>query len=293
MGNTDPSTKQNAGDKFAAQQAAAGRAEARGRRAFSGGSVIAVVIVVAALIVARMLTGNNSASSSGPQQLHGVALTKVIDLLTSVPASTLAAVGKGTSTPKSVAPVSAAPLTSGGKPEVLYVGAEFCPFCATERWAMVVALSRFGTFSGLGTVKSSTDSGEPYPGTPTLTFYRSSYASKYLVFTPVETEKVNDAPLQTLTPHQAALLQKYTGGNIPFVDFGGKYVVSGASYNPQVLQGMTWSQIAAALHRPSSAIARGADGTANMMTAAICKMTGNQPASVCGAAPITSLEGQL
>ena len=36
-------------------------------------------------------------------------------------------------------------LTSGGKPEILYVGAEYCPYCAAERWAMVVALSRFGT----------------------------------------------------------------------------------------------------------------------------------------------------
>src|SRR5205823_15010475 len=36
-----------------------------------------------------------------------------------------------------------------GKPEVLYIGAEYCPFCAAERWSLVYALARFGTFKGL------------------------------------------------------------------------------------------------------------------------------------------------
>ena len=40
-------------------------------------------------------------------------------------------------------------LTADGKPLVLYVGAEYCPYCAAERCAMVQALSRFGTFSNL------------------------------------------------------------------------------------------------------------------------------------------------
>ncbi len=45
-------------------------------------------------------------------------------------------------------------LVKDGKPEVLYIGA-YCPFCAAERWAAIVALSRFGTFSVLRTVHSS------------------------------------------------------------------------------------------------------------------------------------------
>lgn len=28
------------------------------------------------------------------------------------------------------------PLTAGGKPEVLYVGTEFCPYCAAENWVL-------------------------------------------------------------------------------------------------------------------------------------------------------------
>ena len=35
-------------------------------------------------------------------------------------------------------------------PEVLYLGAEYCPYCAAQRWTTIIALSRFGTWSGLG-----------------------------------------------------------------------------------------------------------------------------------------------
>ena len=74
---------------------------------------------------------------------------------TSVPASTLDTVGAGSGVTAPPEIKGGTPLTSGGKPEVLYMGAEYCPFCAAERWAMVVALSRFGTFSGLSTVHSA------------------------------------------------------------------------------------------------------------------------------------------
>jgi hypothetical protein len=52
---------------------------------------------------------------------------------------------------------------------------------------MIVALSRFGTFSGLSTTHSSSSDTDPY--TPTFTFYGSTYTSQYLNFTPVETTK--------------------------------------------------------------------------------------------------------
>ena len=119
-----------------------------------------------------------------------------------VPAATLAQVGAGSvTTPPAGSP--ATPLTSGGKPEMLYIGAEYCPYCAFERWGMIVALSRFGSFSGLRTMHSS--STDVYPNTPTWTFYKSSYTSKYLTFTPVEeTTNVPDGsggymPLQSPT----------------------------------------------------------------------------------------------
>jgi len=180
------------------------------------------------------------------------------------------------------------------------MGAEYCPYCAAERWAMIVALSRFGTFSGLSTVHSS--STDVFPNTPTWTFYKSTYTSPYLTFTPVETTtNVPDAnsplgyvPLQTSTSAQLALQTRYGGaqGTIPFIDFGNKYVISGASYSNQVLGKLSWSQIAADLHNPNSPVAEAVDGTANYITAAICKMTGNQPASAC-TSTVQSLESQI
>ena len=47
------------------------------------------------------------------------------------------------------APANARPLTSAGKPEVLYVATEYCPFCAAQSWPLIIALSHFGQFSGL------------------------------------------------------------------------------------------------------------------------------------------------
>jgi hypothetical protein len=69
--------------------------------------------------------------------------------------------------------------------------------------------------------------------------------------------------------------------------------VHGAQYDPQVLSGQTWAQLAAALKDPSSAVAKGADGAANMITATICKITNNQPSSVCTSPTIKTIQGQI
>jgi thiol-disulfide isomerase/thioredoxin len=288
--------QQNARERIAAQRAAARKQEIRNRFLITGGSVLVVVIVVVAFIVFKV-----SQNSSGSGGSNGTALpASVINDVTKVPASTLNAVGAGQVYPKSITSISAPKLTSGGKPEMLYIGAEYCPYCATERWAMAVALSRFGTFTGLRGIHSiSTDVD---PNTPTLTFYKSTYTSKYLVFMPVEETTVSKAALQTPTAAQQALLAKYDSppyvssteqGAIPFIDFAGQYLVHGAQYNPQDLQGKTWAEVASALNDQSSTIGKGADGAANTITAAICKITKDKPASVCGSSMIKSLQGQL
>jgi hypothetical protein len=94
-------------------------------------------------------------------------------------------------------------------------------------------------------------------------------------------------------PQQQAIWDKYDANFYLFIGFGNKYILTAPLYDPQLLQGKTWAQIAAALHDPSSLIAQGAIGAANYITAAICKMTGNQPASACAAPAIRSLETKL
>jgi hypothetical protein len=258
-----------------------------------GGPVVAVIVVIAVLIVVKVASGAGGPKSGQPAT---TADSKVIAEVTSVPASVLNDVGAGSITAKPKA-ISAPALTQDGKPRVLYVGAEYCPYCATERWAVVVALSRFGTFSGLGQTASSPS--DVYPSTATLTFHGASYTSKYLSFTGKEIQSnqvVNGqyASLDKLSSADQAIVTKYGGGgSIPFIDIGGKYVVSGASYDPQVLQGKTHAQIAAALSVASSDIAQGADGTANAITAAICASTDNKPAAVCTSSGVLAATPQL
>ena len=292
-------------EKIAAQRAAAHRAEQRRRILIASGSILAVIAVVVAFVVIKANNKPTAASSSnGPT---GAALASVVSNVTSVPASTLDTVGDGggavTGKPTSI---SGPALTANGKPEMLYVGAEYCPYCAAERWAMIVALSRFGTFSGLATVHSAAANGagqaEPNPNTPTWTFANAKYTSQYLTFTSVEEQtNIPDKAtgtytnLQTPTKAQAALLTKYdsaSGGAIPFIDFGNKYLISGASYNPGVLAGLSWATIASDLSNPNSPVAKAVNGTANYITAAICQLTDNQPASAC-TSTVKSLESQI
>jgi hypothetical protein len=302
--------------RVAAQRAAAKRAEQRKRIYIAGGSILAVVIVVIAFVLVKGNGGGSGASSEGNGPT-GAALTSVVNQVTSVPASTLESVGSGSGAVNSgsspIIPLKAGPpLTSGGKPEMLYIGAEYCPYCAAERWGMIVALGRFGSFTGLQAIHSAAKNGagnaEPNPDTPTWTFAKSGFTSKYLAFTPVETQtNVPDSStggytsLQAPTSAQQALLGKYDAapyipsqyaGSIPFVDFGNKDMISGASYDGSVLAGKSWAQIASALKDPSSPIAKGVDGTANYITAAICKLTNNQPATACTPA-VRSLESKL
>jgi hypothetical protein len=281
-----------AAQRLAAKQAAAAQARAaaaarRSRLTRVGVPVSVVLLVLIVIVVAKVVTGNTSNKSGAADSQ---APTGVIAEVTSVPLSVFNTVGAGTiSTPPAASSEPA--LTADGKPRVLYVGAEYCPYCATERWAVAVALSRFGTFSGLGQTQSSPS--DVYPSTNTLSFHGATFTSTYLSFTgkEIQSNQVDSsggyAPLDTLSAADEALVQKYdTGGGIPFVDIGGKYVISGASYNPQVLQGKTHAQIAAALSQPNTAIAKGAIGTANVITAALCSITDNKPAAVCTSAGV-------
>ena len=281
-----------------AAQRAAEQAQVRKRRLWlAGGSILAVIAVVVAFVLASSNGGSSSpAPGSTAAAPTGGDADSVVSQLTSVPASALDQVGAGT-TAANPTSITGPALTSAGKPEVLYIGAEYCPYCAAERWAMIVALSRFGTFSGLAPIRSAAKDGggnsEPYPLTPTWTFAKSSYTSSYLTFTPVEgyTNIPDKATgfytvLQPPTAAQQALLNKYDAayqGAIPFIDYGNKFLSVGASYNPAILSGLTWAQIADDLHDPTSAVAKSVLGTANFATAAICSLTDNQPASACTA----------
>jgi len=113
-------------------------------------AIAAAIGVVAAVVFVVIKPGAPAASHDNP------ALARLIAQVTHVPVRTSDAAGDGVgqviATP---VPVAGPPLTAHGKPEVFYVATEYCPYCATQSWAMIVALSRFGTFTGLRTIRSA------------------------------------------------------------------------------------------------------------------------------------------
>jgi hypothetical protein len=275
----------SAREKAAAARAAARRQEQRRRAVaiLSSVGVIALVGVVVAIIAINASGKNNVAGNRKP------AAASVVRGITSVPAATFSQVGQGNAQLIQKA-VNDPPLTSNGKPEFLFVGGEFCPYCAAERWSMVAALSRFGKFSNLSEVSSS--STDVYKNTPTLSFYKSTYTSKYVSLVALENEDRDRKQLEPLTQQQAALFTKYTRG-FPFLYLGGKYVQLNAGFSPGDLAGMTQQQVVNQLSDPTSKVAKDILGEANVLTAMICKLTNNKPASVCQASDITSLQGNL
>jgi hypothetical protein len=307
MGKAERNRAQSARARIAAQQAAARKAEQRRRVFIAGGGVLVVLIVVIVLIVVK--PGQTPGKAPAAKSDAAVAAK-----LTSIPASTFDAVGAGPSATSSAVspliPITAPALTSGGKPEILYLGAEYCPYCAAERWSLAAALSRFGTFSGLHFIHSRSQ--DYFSNTATLDFYRSAYSSKYLVFTPIETQTVTGATLQNPTAAQSAVIAKYdavpyvpqsAAGKIPFIDFGGAYLDAGAQYSPSVLGslpnidpshfGLTWAHIANDLQQPGSPVAQSVLGAANRITAAVCKLTHGQPGNVCQSAAVTSVSSNI
>ena len=220
----------------------------------------------------------------------------LVEAVSHVPAEVFNNVGlQPTVTPPVVLSGQAAALPVGNKPGVFYLGAQPCPLCAAERWAFVVATSRFGTWSHLGIAQSASDDVDP--NTQTFTFLRATYSSPYLSIRTVDLSKLNGRPavLHKLT---AAEKKAYTSldvskyfpdnpGILPFLDFADKVVIAGASYDPGQLHGLTRTQIAGDLSNPSNPLTKSIVATANYITAAICSVDGEKPANVCSSAGVT------
>jgi hypothetical protein len=283
--------------------AAQRRAERRRRLTIAGAGVAVVVLALGALVAVRL--AGHGGSSAAPAPAATQASQELTAKLAAVPGTVLDAVGTGTVSTVPTVISGQPPLTDGGKPLVLYVGAEYCPYCAAERWAVVVALSRFGSFSGLGQTHSS--STDVFPNTATLSFHGATYTSEYLSFQGVETQSNQPqgngyAPLDPLTPAQESVVRKYnappyvpaqSAGSIPFIDFGNQGLVSGASFSPQLLSGKTAEEIAGALTDPGNEITKAVGGTANAITTLVCQLTGNQPGPVCTSTAAMAYQGKL
>lgn len=180
------------------------------------------------------------------------------------------------------------PFSSNGKPIVVFIGAEFCQYCAIERWALIMTMMRFGNFTNLHYMTAGTTEGDY----ATFTFVGSRYSSSYIVFRSYEAADRADNPLQTVPSNYSAVWTHY-GSGFPFVDVGNTYVSpSSVLANPSILSGKNWTQII-------SGISSGDDTgllikeAANLFTALICKVTQGSPAGICAASPISSIVASI
>ncbi len=263
--------------------------------------VIGVLSLIAVIIVGFILLDHFTSTSSTTSHQRTAADQTVVDEITTVTPATWSAVGTGGVTNPFTAQKSQAILKGpNGHPELLYIGGEFCPYCAATRWSLINALSRFGTFNHLSQIQSYEDN------ISTFSFYGSSFSSQYVDFVPREIDgnALNSSssayvPLETLSSSETQIFSKFDGGQtFPFVDTANQYVALSAGYDPTILldssqNPLTWQSIASSLSDNKSTVSKDVLGMANYITATICQTTNQQPAAVCGNTAIQTIEKSL
>ncbi len=276
------------------------------RRYLALGLIVVAIILLGALVIVRDISGPSSTSTV---ETLNPASSSLISSIGSVPASVYDAVGVDSPANPIAAPHPAGngttPLWEASdsdgapKPVVFFYGAEFAPYAAAERWPLVLALSRFGTFTQLGLIQSSATTA--FANLSTFTFWQSTYSSKYLIFESVERYGSLDPTgarylgLQKPDARQAAAVASAGSGatTFAFLDVANRWALSGASYSPTVLAGLSQGQIAGNLTTPAAPLTQAVVASANEITAAICSVDGDHPAMVCESKGVVAADALL
>jgi hypothetical protein len=280
------------------------------RRYLALGLIVVAIILLGALVLVR---DNSGPSTTSTVETFNPAPSSLVSTMRSVPASVYDAVG--VSSPDN--PVQAPQQTGNGTaplwlgtaadgatlPVVFFYGAEFAPYAAVQRWPLILALSRFGTFNQLGLMQSSASTA--FADLSTFTFWNpsttQSYTSKYLVFESVERySSLNPTggrylSLQRPDAKQAAAIASYgqTADTFALTDVANRFVLNGASFAPGVLAGLSQSQIAGDLGTPASPLAQAVVTAANEITAAICAVDDDKPSTVCDSRAVAEADEEL
>jgi thiol-disulfide isomerase/thioredoxin len=286
---------------------------------FLGAVAVVVAVIVIFIVVGR---GNNTGTSfpkfhPGPLPaavVQGITGSSVDQVSSQVGTGGLGALS-GKSTPGVWKPIQNATTAkvADGKPLVFYFGAEYCPYCAAERWSLTNAVSRFGQWNNLRKMASTTS--DVFPDTQTMTYYRATYSSPYITLQTVEDQDRNHQSLQQPNATQQAIISKYDSSeSFPFIYVAGQgsaslpytcptqgttfftgFQTSACASNDLTLFGQprSYQDIVSSLAKPSSEQANQILGNANWLTAGICLATKNQPSNVCSAKPIPSMESTL
>jgi Domain of unknown function (DUF929) len=275
------------------------------RRYVALGLIIVAIVLLAALVFIRHKDNNNTQPTTA--ETFSPAPVSLIQALAQVPAAASNAVGVTTPNSTTVAPTAtrnpsvwtASTRHATSVPVVFFYGAEFAPYAAAERWPLIVALSRFGTFGQLGLLQSS--GSDAFSGTDTFTFSHATYSSdvidlqtdeRYSTLIPTGARYVS---LQKPTRRQAASVAAYdtSATTFPLLDIANRYVLVGSGFSPSVLAGLSQTQIAADLSVPENPVAQVVLASANEITAAVCTVTGQLPGKVCHARGVLAADQKM
>jgi thiol-disulfide isomerase/thioredoxin len=186
--------------------------------------------------------------------------------------------------------VSKEAMRRSGKLFVFFMGAEYCPYCASERWAIVRGLQKFGQWDGLKqTISAARD--EPFLNLPTYDFTEATYTSPHIEFVARETKDREFKPLQKLLKTEERMVRKFNSKKeIPFLLLGGRFVQVGSGFSPKIFVGHTFRQTETELKKVESEIRKTIDDEANIISALLC--VAGLPPELCKETGLAELVAQ-
>lgn len=178
-----------------------------------------------------------------------------------------------------------------GKVFVFFMGAEYCPYCAAERWAIVRALSKYGQWSGLKQTMSAARD-EPFLNLPTYDLTEATYSSPHVEFVSREIKDREFKPLQKLLKAEERVLRQYNPNKtIPFLLIGGRFMQLEAGFTPKTFIGHTFRQTETELKKIESEIRKTIDDEANIISALMC--VSGLPPEICKESGVSELVAQI
>ena len=187
--------------------------------------------------------------------------------------------------------VSKDTMRRAGKLFVFFMGAEFCPYCAAERWAVVRSLQKFGQWDGLKQTTSAARD-EPFLNLPTYDFTKATYTSPHIEFVAREIKDREFQPLQKLLKTKEKLLRKFNPKKeIPFLLIGGRFTQIGSGFTPKIFSGHTFRQTESEQKKKNeSEITRTIDEEASKIAALLC--VSGLPPGLCKETGLAELVAQ-
>jgi len=186
--------------------------------------------------------------------------------------------------------VSEDTVRRGGKLTVFFMGAEYCPYCAAERWAIVRSLQKFGQWGGLKqTISAARD--QPFLNLPTYDFTEATYNSPHIEFVAREIKDREFKPFQKLSKTEEKIVRKHDPKKeIPFLLIGGRFMQIGSGFPPKIFIGHTFRQTETELKKVESEIRKTIDEEANVISALLC--LSGLPPELCKEAGTAQLVAQ-